>query len=113
VAAEGKTMMKDNAGTLVSVGRTEDDQGRAVLRAIVDFYDGVAPDIDFKTVWDRTPVTIIAIDKIADLPSPSPNVLNVAPAVVANANPSSPVNRRADWNYDRQGYCDERQKESR
>jgi hypothetical protein len=54
---------KDNAGTLVSVGRAEDDQGRTVLRAIVDFYDGATPDISFKTVWERTQVTIIEINQ--------------------------------------------------
>jgi hypothetical protein len=41
----------------------EDDQGRTVMRAIVDFYDGAAPKIKFSTVWNKTPVTIIEVER--------------------------------------------------
>lgn len=54
-------MTKDNAGIVTHIGMTQDDQGRTVMRAVVDFYDGAAPDINFKTVWNKTPVTIVEI----------------------------------------------------
>lgn len=56
-------MTKDNAGIVINVGLAQDDQGRTVMRAIVDFYDGAAPDINFKTVWNRTPVTIVEVEQ--------------------------------------------------
>ena len=48
-----------DTGTVISISRTEDDRGRAVLRATVDFYDGACPDLTFATVWKKTPVRII------------------------------------------------------
>lgn len=49
----------------------EDDRGRTVMRAIVDFYDGAAPDINFKTVWDATPVTIVEIRQSQQIKEPA------------------------------------------
>lgn len=56
-------MTKEQTGVVTSVGVTQDDQGRTVMRAIVDFYDGAAPNITFKTVWSKAPVTIVEADK--------------------------------------------------
>lgn len=46
-------------GVLKRVDRIPEEDGRIVLRAIVDFYDGNSPDLTFRTVLDSIPVTII------------------------------------------------------
>lgn len=51
----------DELGVVTNVCRAEDDQGRTVLRATVDFYDGNAPALTFRTVWEKIPVTIIEV----------------------------------------------------
>lgn len=51
-------MTQDNKGVVKRVSRTEDDAGTTVLRVIVDFYDGAAPNINNGTIWQARPVTI-------------------------------------------------------
>lgn len=46
-------------GRLVRVGLTNDDNGREVLRAIVDFHNGDAPDLPFSVIFNAEPVRII------------------------------------------------------
>lgn len=54
-------MATNNAGAIHSIQCLENEHGQTVMRVTVDFYDGAAPDIDFKTVWNLTPVTIVEI----------------------------------------------------
>lgn len=49
-------------GRLVSVCITNDDNGREVLRAIVDFHNGDAPDLPFGVIYNATPVCIRLAD---------------------------------------------------
>lgn len=52
-------MRPDNEmGVVKSIRRMTSKGGKVVLRATVDFYDGNAPDISPKTIWDRIPVMI-------------------------------------------------------
>ena len=46
-------------GRLVKVGLTNDDNGREVLRAIVDFHNGNAPEISFGAIFNALPVRIV------------------------------------------------------
>lgn len=48
-----------DTGIVKSISLTADDDNRQVLRAIIDFYDGNAPDLTWSVVFDRIPVRII------------------------------------------------------
>ena len=52
-------MTQGNVGIVKVVSRAEDDNGTAVLRVIVDFYDGNTPDINNGTIWLYRPVTLV------------------------------------------------------
>lgn len=51
--------MSGDTGIVKSVISLVDEEGRSVLRAIVDYYDGDSPTFAFKVVWERRPVKII------------------------------------------------------
>jgi hypothetical protein len=53
---------RQTTGRLIRVSAVTDDQGRSVVRHIVDFYDGSAPPISFRTIFEGKPVTIIEVD---------------------------------------------------
>lgn len=46
-------------GIVKSVSRCTDEDGREVLRAIVDFHAGNCPALTFGTVWNRVQVKIV------------------------------------------------------
>ena len=53
---------RNDTGRLTSVGLTNDDNGREVLRAIVDFHAGNAPDLPFGVIFNALPVRIVRCD---------------------------------------------------
>ena len=56
-----KSENDDETGVVISVGLHVDDEGRTVLRAVVDFYDGNRPSITFGSVSRRVPVKIVPL----------------------------------------------------
>lgn len=50
---------ESNVGRLVRVSLTNDDNGREVLRAFVDFDYGNSPDLPFAVIWNGQPVKIV------------------------------------------------------
>ena len=57
-------MPESDIGKLVKISRTNDDNGREVLRATVDFQYGNSPDLPFAMIWNGSPVRIVlAIEK--------------------------------------------------
>jgi hypothetical protein len=50
--------VEPDLGVVTKIERDTGEDGRTILRAIVEFYDGAAPDLTFKTVWQMTPVRI-------------------------------------------------------
>ena len=60
------------AGTVKSFSLTEDDAGREVLRLIIDYYDGDAPDLKWNVIWDATPVDVVLASPTAQPESQEP-----------------------------------------
>lgn len=60
--------MDKTTGVAKSFTRMEDENGRQVLRVVVDFYDGAGPPLNNGTIWHQRPVTIIECDP----PAPAP-----------------------------------------
>jgi hypothetical protein len=54
--------MTGNVGKLVRISLTNDDNGREVLRAYVDFERNGGPDLPFSVVWNGSPVRIVLAD---------------------------------------------------
>ncbi len=52
-------MNADN-GVIKNIEVTKDDDGRQVLRVVVDFYNMKAPDLTINVVWKLAPVRIVA-----------------------------------------------------
>lgn len=55
-------MTDRETGVVKTIMKMSDEDGRIVLRVIVDFYDGSSPPLTFSTVWKQTPVKIIEAD---------------------------------------------------
>jgi len=47
------------SGIVKSIGLTTDEHGREVLRVIIDYQKGEAPDLKWKVVFERTPVDVV------------------------------------------------------
>jgi hypothetical protein len=64
-------MSDDETGIVKSITHLDDDEGRTVLRAIIDFYDGNCPMLTFNSIWEQTPVKIVEVgrDPVAQVSS--------------------------------------------
>lgn len=48
-------------GLVKCIYRAKGKRGREVLRVIVDYYDGAAPDFQWKVIWDEIPVNVVVV----------------------------------------------------
>jgi hypothetical protein len=52
-------------GIVRKIGWAEDDEGKPVFRAVVEYPDGPdeLDDVPLRIVWDRLPVRIVVLDE--------------------------------------------------